>query len=352
MKNILYAFQENIGISLQCKVGNSFGPADSALTYTEAAEIVRMFEYCYAGYLMAKSAGKHTAQVEMDLAAFVGISTWYSTGITQTSATFPIGLELHPMFTYPLGDPAEEIPHASWPATSYRVGAYTYARQFENGLVLINPYDPGGITPDVISRRRLSATNFDDTLELSDKMIDAANGQVLDQVTVAGGTAKFLLFSPTWSGRRRLTVAGADQQYVAYNRAMGLDDYGQVLHLPPPEPPSPPLPAPPGGSVVEASPPPPAGTAASPPPLLNPPSSPGAASGGMGIGAIIGIVVGVLLLAGAAVVGVIFMKKRQKKKVHATTTTQEGGPKSGPTSTVPPYGETGGRSEGDARYDT
>jgi len=226
MKEVIYSFQENLGMSMQCKVSNPWGPTDAPITYTQAAELVRLIEHCYAGYLMAKSAGKHTAQAELDLTAFAGISTWYSSGITQTSATFPIALELPAVFTYPLGDPVEEIPHASWPATSYRIATHTYARRFENGLVLINPYDPDGISHDVINRRRsLSEADYDDTIVLSSTMIDAATGEVVDQVTVRGGATRFLLSSPTWNGM----VAGADQLYVPYNRAMGLDDYGQVI---------------------------------------------------------------------------------------------------------------------------
>jgi len=226
MKDVLYSFQENLGMSLQCKVGNPWRPTDAALTYTQAAELVRKFEHCYAGYLMAKSAGKHTAQIELDLTAFAGISTWYSIGIHDTTATFPIALEALPMFTYPLGDPVEEIPHASWPATSYRVAPYTYARRYQNGMVLINPYDPTGISFDDINRRRLQSTAaFDDDIVLSGKMIDAATGEVVDRLTVRGGTARFLLNSPTWTG----TVAGADKQHVAYFRAMGLNDDGQEI---------------------------------------------------------------------------------------------------------------------------
>jgi len=234
MKDVLYTMQENTGMSMQCKVNNPWRATDAPITYTQAAELVRKFEYCYAGYLMAKSAGKHTAQIEMDLTAFAGISTWHSIGVHNTSSTFPIALESLPMFTYPLGDPVEEIPHATWPATSYRVAPYTYARRYQNGMVLINPYDPAGISFADINRRRLQPTTaFDDPIVLTDKMIDAATGEVLDHLTVRGGTAKFLLYAPTWSG----TVAGADRQHVAYHRAIGLDDYGHEMHLPPSSPP-------------------------------------------------------------------------------------------------------------------
>jgi len=240
MKKTLYQFQNNLGMSMQCKADvEAVTGKKTEVTYNEAAAVVRLYEYCYAGYLMAKSKGNHTAQLEHDFTTFRGIATWYSHGINNTpDTTFPVGIELPPMYTYPLGDPAEQISYAAWPETSYRVAAHTFARKFENGLVLINPYDPDGITPldinagpqtpGVISGAASNHAN-DDTFELSHKMIDAATGEVLDRLTVMQGSARFLLYSPSWSGE----VAGANQQYVPYYRSMGLDDYGQNFTMPP-----------------------------------------------------------------------------------------------------------------------
>jgi hypothetical protein len=241
MKRTLYQFQNNLGMSMQCKADvDSVVGSKTEVTYNEAAKVVRVYEYCYAGYLMAKSKGNHTAQLEHDFTTFRGINTWYSQGINTPDAAFPVGLELPPMYTYPLGDPVEQISYAAWPETSYRVAAHTFARKFENGLVLINPYDPDGITPEdinagpqnpgVVSEASTNHAN-DDTFELSHKMIDAATGEVVDRLTVRKGSARFLLHSPSWSGE----VAGANQQHVPYHRAMGLDDYGQPFPMPSPK---------------------------------------------------------------------------------------------------------------------
>ena len=74
-------------------------------------------------------------------------------------------------------------------------------------------YDSTGVSEEVISNHDAGGsasgvtgsvardTSFDDTIRLSGKLIDAATrystGEVVDSLTVQGGSARFLLTSPS-----------------------------------------------------------------------------------------------------------------------------------------------------------
>ena len=235
MKSNLYQFQRNLGVSMQCKsTGHKMFPNEQAFTYAQAALMVKISEFCWGGYLLSKVAGNHTPQIEWDLSWFSGISDWHKDGVHRRDDTFASDYETPAFFRYPLGDPVETIHHADWPEISYRVAPHTFARRFENGIVLVNPYDDTGEDEEDIENNEgvgnmTDATGVnDDNITLSDKMIDAGTGLVLDHLTVKEGTSRFLL------SRKKLrhgndAILNGDKQYVPAYRSMGLNDHGEEL---------------------------------------------------------------------------------------------------------------------------
>ena len=100
--------------------------------------------------------------------------------------------------------------------------------------MLVNPYDDTGEDEEDIENNEgvgnmTDATGVnDDNITLSDKMIDAGTGLVLDHLTVKEGTSRFLL------SRKKLrhgndAILNGDKQYVPAYRSMGLNDHGEEL---------------------------------------------------------------------------------------------------------------------------
>lgn len=241
MKNIAYTFQNNLGISLQCKSSSRqifFKRPSDRLTFAEASYSVKVAEYCYGNYLMSKVAGNHTPQIEWDLTFFEGMREWHRVGKLQPeNTTFRVTVDVPAPLYYPLGDPVETVHSDAWPGT-YRVAPNTYARRFQNGIVLVNPVDPAGVEVADINNGGDAAVTvtgsgvhdarFDDTIALSGKMIDAGSGEVIDSLTVKGGEARFLLSSSSLALGND-AISNVDKQYVAYYRSQGLDDHGNPL---------------------------------------------------------------------------------------------------------------------------
>jgi len=132
--------------------------AKSALGEADTPSRDRAERFGYASYLLAVEKGGRT---------MMGTYAFYQAGGKPS-------VKLHPMYYFPIGDPARTVKPADF--EQYRAaGSQVYRRAFTNGVVLVNPSEKG------------------EDVDVGGAMLDPDTGRVVTAVTMAPGTGKILL---------------------------------------------------------------------------------------------------------------------------------------------------------------
>jgi len=127
----------------------------------------------YASFLMGVRATGGTPAAAAG--PLLGTSAYFA---PKNAAGFPVGLsaaELNPLYTLPLGAPAQSVASAA----QYLIAPAVYARRFAAALVLVNPTPADAPAPTPLNGTYYDATAADPTAPLTHVTMAAQTGRVL-----------------------------------------------------------------------------------------------------------------------------------------------------------------------------